>query len=296
MSFIDRALDRLGRGIAGHLEEVSSGYMPFTPSDPETLARTLEPCDVLLVEGNQHISNVIKYLTQSTWSHAALFVGDAIGYSDALTGQPNVLIEANLGEGVVASPLSRYQTYNTRICRPVGLSEEDKRKVIAFARDRIGYKYDTRNILDLARYLLPTPPVPVRWRRRMLALGSGEPTRAICSTLIAEAFQSVRYPVLPRIERIAIKRRSTSEYTRREIVHIRHHSLYAPRDFDISPYFRVVKPGLDEAFDYRSLDWSAAPPGEGALGKGRVVLDRPAKGAAGLVPDRPLGEPAGWDD
>lgn len=33
----------------------------------------------------------------------------------------------------------------------------------------------------------------------MIALGSGEPTKAICSTLIARAFQSIRYPILPQI-------------------------------------------------------------------------------------------------
>ena len=39
---------------------------------PSALRATLQPGDVLLVEGNNHISGVIKYLTQSTWSHAAL--------------------------------------------------------------------------------------------------------------------------------------------------------------------------------------------------------------------------------
>jgi hypothetical protein len=58
--------------------------------------------------------------------------------------------------------------------------------------DRIGLEYDMRNIIGLLRYLIPTPPVPTRWRRRMIALGSGEPTWAICSTLIAQAFQSIR--------------------------------------------------------------------------------------------------------
>ena len=50
------------------------------------------------------------------------------------------------------------------------------------------------------RYLMPTPPLPGRWRRRMLGLGGGEPTRAICSSLFATAFHSVRYPILPFIE------------------------------------------------------------------------------------------------
>jgi hypothetical protein len=66
--------------------------------------------------------------------------------------------------------------------------------------DRLGHAYDLKNVFDLARYLLPVPPVPVFWRRRMLALGSGDPTRAICSTLIAQTFQSVRYPIPPQVE------------------------------------------------------------------------------------------------
>jgi len=97
-----------------------------------------------------------------------------------------------------------------------------------------------------------------RLRRRMLALGSGDPTRAICSTLIAEAFNSVRYPILPRVENIADRKKVKSRYARREILHIRHHSLYAPRDFDISPYFAVVKPTIEAGFDYKALRWTGS--------------------------------------
>ena len=107
-------------------------------------------------------------------------------------GEPLVLVEAELGHGVIASPLSKYATYNTRICRPVGLTAEDRGKVIRYAIERIGYAYDLKNIIDLMRYFLPQPPVPASWRRRMIALGSGEPTRAICSSLIAQAFESGR--------------------------------------------------------------------------------------------------------
>jgi hypothetical protein len=38
-------------------------------------------------------------------------------------------------------------------------------------------------------------------------------------------------------------------------MHIRHHSLYTPRDFDLSPYFQIVKPTLVYGFDYKSLVW-----------------------------------------
>ena len=94
-----------------------------------------------------------------------------------------MLVEVELGQGVIASPMSKYASYNTRICRPVGLTPKDRAAVIRFAVEHIGHAYDLKNIVDLMRYFLPQPPVPTRWRRRMLALGSGEPTRAICSTL-----------------------------------------------------------------------------------------------------------------
>ena len=149
----------------------------------------------------------------------------------------------------------KYESLNTRICRPVGLSNPDRRKVVRFMIERLGMRYDLKNVIDLMRYLLPTPPVPVPWRRRMLALGSGDPTRAICSTLIAQAFQSVRYPILPHVREEAIYDDSTRRHVVREYLHIRHHSLFAPRDFDISPYFAVIKPTLEGNFDYRRLNW-----------------------------------------
>lgn len=138
------------------------------------------------------------------------------------------------------------------------ISESANQSVIRFVRDRLGYRYDLRNVVDLARYLLPTPPVPVRWRRRMLALGSGDPTRAICSTLIAMAFQSVRYPILPEIESVA-SRDPLCRGCVDEILQVRHHSLFVPRDFDVSPYFEVVKPTLACGFDRRLLRWQDGP-------------------------------------
>ncbi|MGQ3210185.1 MAG: lipo-like protein [Shinella sp.] len=261
----DTLLDRLGRRVADRLQSQTSGYEPYTPSDPETLARTLRPGDILLVEGNQKVSAVIKYLTQSTWSHAALFVGDetplTLDQATLTSVERPQLIEVNLGEGCIAVPLTKYRTYNTRICRPVGLTPEDRNALVSFMVSRLGLKYDLKNITDMLRYFMPAPPVPVRWRRRMLAFGSGDPTRAICSTLIAEGFERIRYPILPEITRAPGHAAATSTYSREEILHIRHHSLYTPRDFDLSPYFEIVKPTLEYGFDYKRLEW--APGREG---------------------------------
>jgi hypothetical protein len=102
------------------------------------------------------------------------------------------------------------------------------------------------------------PPVPARWRRHLIALGSGDPTRAICSTLVAETFQSVRYPILPRVQRRLSDDPACAGCVS-EILHIRHSSLFVPRDFDVSPYFEVVKPTLAGGFDHHALSWSDRP-------------------------------------
>ena len=244
-------LDTVGKLLARYLQKEAPGAEPFTSSDPERLRNLLQEGDVLLIEGSNRIAGIIKYLTQSTWSHSALYVGPIEGAMEP-NGEPHVLIEAYVGEGVITAPLSKYDTYHTRVCRPVGLSFEDRNTVCRYAINRIGFGYDTKNIIDLLRYLFPLP-VPQRWRRRMLALGSGDPTKIICSALIAQAFGAVRYPILPRITRAG------SRQARLEILYIRDSSLYTPRDFDISPYFEIVKPTIEYGFDYTKLHWADTP-------------------------------------
>ena len=204
----------------------------------------LEAGDIVLVEGDTRISTAIKYLTQSSWSHACLYVGgNDLGVRDL------VLLEADLLEGVRMVSLEHYSGFNLRICRPVELRNEDREKLINYAKSKLGHKYDLKNILDLARYLVQKPLVPNRFRRKLLALGSGEPTKAICSTLIAESFQEINYPILPRL--------TDSEDTilREKSYYKRHFTHFTPRDFDLSPYFRVIKPTIEKGFNYQDIVW-----------------------------------------
>lgn len=241
----------LGGILARYLARPLDRGARASTSPPEVLAATLRPGDVLLVDGNTRFSTAIKYLTQSTWSHAALYIGDRFAETPAGTRQAS-LIEADILNGVRTVPLSEYSHLHTRICRPVGLLPREIDLVIANVCTRIGYRYDLKNVVDLGRYLIRTPPVPLRHRRRLLALGSGDPTRAICSSLIAQAFQSIGYPILPNIEQ---RPDGACDDCFREILHIRHHSLFTPSDFDISPYFEIVKPTLGAGFDPHSLHW-----------------------------------------
>ena len=262
----DTLPDRFGRLLARilerepdlPLEDRRGRQRVFEASDKDTLLRVMRPGDVLLVEGRSKLSGAIKYLTQSTWSHSAIYVGDALPGPLDGSERPR-LIEVILGEGCIAVPLSKYSGQNSRICRPVGLTPDDREAIVKFMVDRLGTRYDMKNFFDLLRYFLPMPPVPARWRRRMIALGSGDPTRAICSTLFAEAFAKVRYPILPITGRAGDHHPMGSGYSRRELLHIRHHSLYAPRDFDLSPYFSVVKPTVYGGFKYKDLSWAHPP-------------------------------------
>jgi hypothetical protein len=251
---MDWMFDNVGRLIAW-LQKPANHCEPFPVNESMALRGTLRPGDVLLVEGKGRISGSIKYLTQSAWSHSALYVGPMAGA--ATDGEPHVLIEANIEQGVVSAPLSKYLHCQTRICRPVGLSEADCEKVCRYASERIGLSYDFRNVVDLMRYLFPWPMTRHR-RHRSIALGSGNASRIICSSLIAQAFDAVRYPILPRITQVG------SPIEGREVAEIRHSSLYAPRDFDTSPYFAVVKPTLARGFNYKDMQWAESAQGHTA--------------------------------
>ncbi|MDI4636792.1 MULTISPECIES: YiiX/YebB-like N1pC/P60 family cysteine hydrolase [Halomonadaceae] len=252
---MDSLLNGTGRLLAAYLNQPVHSPYSQPPANIAALGELLKPADIILVDGNRRISTAIKYLTQSTWSHAAIYIG-RLELEDGSSDQP-ALVEADVESGVHVVGLESFAGLHLRLCRPIGLTEEDAARVIAHVCARIGNRYDLKNVFDLARYLLPTPPVPSAWRRRMLALGSGDPTRAICSSLIAEAFQSVRFPILPLIEVLPYGPRDCVDCVR-EQWHIRHHSLFVPRDFDVSPYFAVIKPNMSNGFDYRTLSWHSA--------------------------------------
>lgn len=234
----------IGERLAAFLTKALPGYQRLDTISIEQVAAALQTGDILLVEGNSRISTAIKYLTQSSWSHACLYVGEPGGSSADMS-----LIEADLKEGVRLINLDHFASFNLRICRPVDLTEEDTRQLVEFARSKLGFKYDLRNVFDLIRYVIQKPAVPNRYRRAMLGLGSGEPTKAICSTLIAESYQSINYPILPSHSREVGQHGEVPQFYRRHFTH------FTPRDFDLSPYFRIVKPTIEGGFNYQDVRW-----------------------------------------
>ncbi len=237
----------IGRGLANFLSKDLPGYLRLDTVAIDVIAATLEKGDIILVDGNTRISTAIKYLTQSTWSHACLYVGEKDEDSSKLN-----LLEADLKNGVHLTNLDHYANFNLRICRPVNLTREESNQLVEFAKQRIGYKYDLKNVIDLIRYVIQKPAVPNRYRRSLISLGSGEPTKAICSTLIAESFQFIDYPILPRLHGAEGVSGKDGEVP---MLYKQHFTHFTPRDFDLSPYFKIIKPTIENGFDYRSLVW-----------------------------------------
>ena len=76
--------------------------------------------------------------------------------------------------------------------------------------------------------MFSNPPVPKKFRRNLIGIGAVDPTKAICSTLIAEAFKEIYQPILPFKDKLG------------SIV-LRHPTYCLPKDFDISPFFQIIK-------------------------------------------------------
>jgi len=220
----------------------------FPLSDFLRIRDELKLCDVILVDGRSRASDVIKLVTQSTWSHAALYIGriaeidqpelrQLIAEQVGLDCDDQLVIESELGLGTVVRPISVYCDEHLRVCRPKGLNRNDARLVLRYALGRVGTPYDVRQILDLARFLFPWAILPRRWRSTLFHRHLGLPTRTVCSTMIAEAFDAVRFPILPLVKRIE---GTTVQLFRRNP------QLCTPSDFDYSPYFEIIKyPFLD---------------------------------------------------
>jgi hypothetical protein len=219
----------------------------------------IRPGDVLLIEGRNHISRYIKKITHSPWSHAALYIGRFYDIEDPEMrkvirqhfGGPadsQLMIESMIGKGTILTPITRYRHDHIRICRPHGLSRQDAQQVIGYAISRLGTKYHLRHVFDLARFLLPWG----YFRRWNSVLFDRKPSQAIydiCSSMIADAFHSVKFPILPTVK--------LDDENGIELVQ-RNTRLYTPSDFDYSPYFDIIKYPfftLSEQAPYHHLPW-----------------------------------------
>ena len=85
------------------LTKPRGNYTLLLPNDFDALLKVIRPGDVILVDGDQRVSEVIKYLTQSSWSHSVLYVGDEILRRHPDDGVATVYVE-RIGRCRVVSP------------------------------------------------------------------------------------------------------------------------------------------------------------------------------------------------
>ena len=144
-------LRRRGVGLKSWLVKKFTAWLVQERARPEMplcdfahLALEIRPCDVLLVEGRSRVSDIIKNITQTIWTHSALYIGRLEDIDDPglraliekfYQGDPGeqLIIEALLGEGTLINPLSKYRGEHLRICRPKSLSQQACDTVTAIA-------------------------------------------------------------------------------------------------------------------------------------------------------------------
>ncbi len=280
----------LGKNIVSWLTaEGTSSNPPLC--DFDRVRYEIRPCDVLLVEGRSRVAEIIRTVTQSPWSHSAMYLGRVHDIDDEelrekvlsfYDGDPNeqLIIEAWLGQGTVVKNLEKYRGHSLRVCRPAGLSRQDAQHVLKFTLQHLGFDYDLRQLLDLARFLFPYSIIPRRWRSSLFQHNAGSPTRSVCSSMIAAAFASVKFPVLPVLKE-----------SRDGSLHMiqRNTRLFTPRDFDYSPFFDIIKcPHLDfgKQPSYRNLPWDR---------KGRICNEDGDCYVPTMQPEPETNTPAGID-
>ncbi len=266
--------ETLGIAIMRRMESALYAWLlhedrPNSPplQDFNKMSAELRPADVLLFEGQSRISRAISVISQSQWTHAALYIGRASELNkdpklaaivaEHFDGDPDeqLMAESMLGKGMVIVPLSVYRNDRIRLCRPRAILKEDAQQVVEYVLQQVGREYDLRQLIDLARFVFPYSILPRRWLSTLFNYKAGEATKSVCSTVIAEAFMHVQFPVIPVLREVD-KNISVHRYNPR---------LVTPRDFDYSPYFDVIKfpnvnyeqrfLGLSRRGGYRDLPW-----------------------------------------
>ncbi len=256
---------KLRQVVLTKLEKPRRYYEQRVYNNVGKLYNVIRPGDVVLVEGRSEMSRLIKLFTSSHWSHAAIYVGNALIASGSKDREiylkryredsNHMLIEAFSGDGVIATPLIKYKEHNIRVCRPYGILESDLYHVIEQVISKLGMHSDDQNITAIALIILQTILRPKSRHTIQACLGNCNDYQVICSGMIAQAFQSVGYPIVPRLLPQNQKDVFSENSPYGSGLLMRHYSQISPKDFDLSPNFEVFKFNIigTTPFNYKSL-------------------------------------------
>ncbi len=145
------------------------------------LEALLQPGDVILVAGKTRFASLVCRLTRSTWSHVAIYVGP--GHHDDAA---HCVVEADVEEGVRMITLHDLNDHDIQVVRASRLPESSRQELIDYLLARVGLRYDLDHVIALGRLMLFAPSPLGRWLSPR-TMRRPDPTRAICSTLVAHA-------------------------------------------------------------------------------------------------------------
>ncbi len=233
-----------------HLTNYVLQPLPYEPSHPllgtqeektlfweykkQRFLEMAQPCDVILVRGDQRISQIVQTLTHSAFSHSAFYLGDG------------KIVEAD-PEGVLVTPIERYIHLDIRICRPTMLNEAGKRIVTRHILEMVKLqpRYDIANIEKLLfKYIY------IKFRPDLHVYLGGSTkfeTYYICSGIIAHGFHKAGYPIVPTLrfrknrQRLSTTLESVDDYFQWVTHSKKNYSQIVPADFDNSSFFDTVK-------------------------------------------------------
>jgi len=213
-SILARLRTRLIERLVLYLAQPVRQYKAAESADLQALALALRNGDVVLASGRTRAAAIVRRLTGSCWAHAAMYVGPLEEGPD-----PRCIVEADFAAGVRVVPLSEFLGQRVLVLRPVGLEDEDRRRLTAWVLTRVGNRYDVGHAWALAKTLLRLP-------FRVPPVSEGA-TRFICSSLLAQAFVLVGHPVPPSHVRVRDPSASDLRYV-------------TPRDFESATGFEVI--------------------------------------------------------
>ena len=167
------------KGLVNYLVAPVAGASVKQPR--QGLEALLRPGDVILVAGKTRFASLVCKLTQSTWSHVAIYVGPGHDPDPA-----RCIIEADVEAGVRMITLAELAHDDIQVVRASRLPEASRQELIDYLLERVGRPYDLNHVVEVARLVLFAPSPLGRWLSPR-AMRRADPTRAICSTLVAHA-------------------------------------------------------------------------------------------------------------
>lgn len=218
-------------------------------------AQIIEPGDVILVDGTAPADKRIKSISGSNWSQVLLYLGRLHDIkdpslramaSDYIPCQSNtqLLLKVDLVHGVHLITLSELQDVQLRICRPSGLTDAEKQSVIRYGLSRLENNKKHAWWPAIRLLLVPWSWFPRHWRKPIFKLLSGRRLRRAVGGTIGDSFSFIQFPILPLVKK---------EFDGKTKLYRHYPMVFYPSDFDLSPYFDVVKYPFADQIDGKGL-------------------------------------------